>query len=181
MGLLLHIHTGAPLNSDHSLAVSFGGRPEGFEHTVGQFANPLPVKIPMKEHFLAEQRTLKNTLDSLVASVSRNISQVKKAERLSMLDLSRSWRTKGRLGHFPSPQVAVSFAPALADERCRLFPVEGSWDLFFVFQDGKDAVELGVSPLLDHLVGSKGTGAESVLDGRSSTIQKFSTKSPWTA
>lgn len=180
MGLLLHIHTGAPLNSDHALAVSFGGRPEGFEHTVGQFANPLPVKIPIQEHFLAEQGSSKNTLDSLVASVSRNISQVKKAERLSMLDLSRRWRTKGRLGHFPSPQIAVSFAPALADERCRLFPVEGSWDLFFVFQDGKDAVELGVSLFTAHLVDRYATGAKSVLTDRSSTIPRSSAKSPWT-
>lgn len=144
MGLLLHIHTGATLDSDHSLAVSFGGRPEGFEHTIGHFANPLPVRIPIREHFLAGPGKSKNTLSSLVASVSRNLSQVKKAERLSMLDLARSWRTKGRLGDFHSPQVAVSFAPALADERCRLFPVEGRWDLFFVFQDGRDAVELGV-------------------------------------
>lgn len=145
VGLLLHIHTGATLDSDHSLAISFGGRPEGFEHTVGQFANPLPVKIPIREHFLAEPGSSKNTLSSLVASVSRNLSQVKKAERLSVLDLARSWRTKGRLGDFHPPQVAVSFAPALADERCRLFPVEGRWDLFFVFQDARDAVELGVN------------------------------------
>ena len=151
MGLLLHIHTGATLDSDHSLAVSFGGRPEGFENTVGHFANPLPVKIPIQEHFLAKPASAKNTLASLVTSVSRNVSQVKRAERVSMLDLARGWRTKGRLGDFHSPQVAVSFAPALPDKRCRLFPVEGRWDLFFVFQDGSEGVELGVNILSSHL------------------------------
>jgi hypothetical protein len=145
VGLLLHIDTGSTLDSDHILAVSFGGRPKGFEDTVGHFANPLPVKIPILEHFLAEPGSEKNTLASFVASISRNVSQVKKAERVSLLDLVRQWRKNGRLGHFNSPQVAVSYAPALPDARCKLFPVEGSWDLFFVFQDGPESVELGVT------------------------------------
>lgn len=178
---MLHIHTGATVDSDHSLAVSFGGRPEGFENTVGQFANPLPVKIPIQEHFLADHGSSKNTLASLVTSVSRNVSQVKKAERLSVLDLARGWRRKGRLGHFHSPQVAVSFAPALADKRCRLFPVEGRWDLFFVFQDGPDAIELGVNPFLyiSIFVTCTPSGADLILRHRSSTTQKCSMTRSW--
>ncbi|KAH9868108.1 hypothetical protein J1614_007180 [Plenodomus biglobosus] len=144
VGLLLHIHSGATLDSNHVLSVSFGGRPKGFENTIGQFANPLPVKTPTREHFLSEPGSLNNTLASLIKSVSRNISQVKKAERLSMLDLARRWRTKDGLGQFHTPQVAISLAPALPEKRCRLFPVEGRWDLFFVFQDDPCGVELGV-------------------------------------
>lgn len=178
---MLNIHTGATLDRDHSLAVSFGGRPEGFENTVGQFANPLPVKIPIQEHFLADPGSPKNTLASLVTSVSRNVSQVKKAERLSMLDLARHWRTNGQLGQFHSPQVAVSFAPALADKRCRLFPVEGRWDLFFVFQDGPDAVELGVNSFLyvSIFVTCTPSGADLILRYRLFTTQKFSMRRSW--
>ncbi|KAH6654887.1 amino acid adenylation domain protein [Truncatella angustata] len=144
VGLLLHIDTGSPLDGDHALAVSFGGRPQGFEHTVGQFANPLPIKIPVLDHFLAEPGSERNTLASLVTAVSRNISRVKKSERLSLLDIARRWRANSRFGQFNSPQVAVSYAPAFKNECCRLFPVEGTWDLFFVFQDGPRGVELGV-------------------------------------
>ncbi|KAH6693374.1 thiotemplate mechanism natural product synthetase [Leptodontidium sp. MPI-SDFR-AT-0119] len=120
------------------------GRPEGFEDAVGQFANPLPVRIPLAEHFRADSGSEKATFASFVTSVSRNVSKVKKAERLSLLDIARRWRTKGRLGHFNSPQVAVSYSLAHSDHRCKLFPVQGSWDLFFVFQEGVDGVELGV-------------------------------------
>lgn len=140
MGLFLHLETNCPLDGDHALAVAFGGRPRGFENSIGHFANPLPVKIPVLQHLLGSSGS--NTFSKLVASVSRNISAVKKAERLSLLDLARGSRCKGH--DFRSPQVAVSYSPKLSNDNCQLFPVEGDWDLFFVFLDCADGVELGV-------------------------------------
>lgn len=47
---------------------------------------------------------------------------------------------------FPSPKVAVTYSPRLADQRCHLYPVEGAWDLFFCFLEQDSTVDLGVRP-----------------------------------
>lgn len=139
VGLLLHRESEDPLDGDHALSVAFDGRPDGFENTVGHFANALPIKIPVARHLQADGE---NTLSSLVRSVSSHISQVKKAQRLSVLDIARTCHAKGL--EFDAPRVAVSYSPRLSNDACRLFPVEGTWDLFFVFLDCPEGIELGV-------------------------------------
>lgn len=140
VGLALHREAGNPLDGEHMLSVAFDGRPEGFENTVGHFANALPVMIPVAHHLQAGGQ--QSTLSSLVRSVSSNISRVKKAQRLSVLDIARTCHAKGQ--EFGTPQVAVSYSPRLSNDSCRLFPVEGRWDLFFVFLDCPEGIELGV-------------------------------------
>lgn len=143
VGLLLHREAENPLDGDHALSVAFDGRPEGFENTVGHFANALPIKIPVARHLQSDQGA--NTLSSLIRSVSSHISRVKKAQRLSVLDIARTCHAKGL--EFDAPRVAVSYSPRLSNDSCRLFPVEGTWDLFFVFLDCPEGIELGVRNL----------------------------------
>ncbi|KAF4471968.1 amino acid adenylation domain [Fusarium albosuccineum] len=120
------------------ISLGFGGRPRGMETSVGQFANPLPAKIPLWEALETESGSFK----SLVSAVSKNISAIKRAELVPSLDLVRACRDLN-LDYEP-PRVTVTYSPKLAKSGCRLFPVEGSWDLFFCFLEYEDNVKLGV-------------------------------------
>ena len=145
MGILLHLKSKVQCGEDHSIALAFGGRPKELQSTIGHFAKPLPVKVPIWDHLLADRK--QSTLASLIASVGRNISSSKKAEQISLADLARSSRANGV--EFHAPKVAMSYSPKLCDDAFQLFPVEGSWDLFFVFLDVPEGVELGVSAVLE--------------------------------
>lgn len=78
----------------------------------------------------------------LVRSVSKNISAVKKAEFLSSTEALRSVRRHGL--YCEPPRVAVTIIPRLAGPGCRVFPVEGRWELYFCFQETEDGITLGV-------------------------------------
>ncbi|KAF4631120.1 hypothetical protein G7Y89_g7005 [Cudoniella acicularis] len=142
IGVMLHSYMEPQHGEDQAVAVAFAGRPKEFQNTPGHFANALPIKVPIWEHLFSKNED-HQTLRALVRSVSQNISKVKRAERLSLFDLARSARTHGIDYH--APRVAISYSPKLADDRCRLFPVEGCWDLFFVFLEDGAGIELGVS------------------------------------
>lgn len=130
---------------DEVLSVGFGGRPKEMAACVGQFANALPVKIPLWNALHKSDGSFK----ALVAAVGKNISAVKKAELFPAVDVVRSCR---RLYiDYEPPKVAVTYSPKLAKSECRLFPVEGSWDLFFCFLEYENDVKLGVSePLVPY-------------------------------
>ncbi|BDD57852.1 hypothetical protein MPDQ_001039 [Monascus purpureus] len=140
IGLLVNSFSKPSYRKDHVLGVAFAARPKGFETSPGQFASPLPVKIPLWDCLLsAEDRP---SLKELVTAVSRTFSQVKKHERLSLLDIAKNCRENGI--DFHPCKVAVSYSPKLAEDSCRLFPVEGNWDLFFVLLENDLGIELGV-------------------------------------
>ena len=109
-------------SEDQALTVAFAGRPKRFNKTIGQFANGLPVKIPIWESLSGELNT--GTLALLIAAVSRNVDRMKRAERLSPLDVARSCRSHG-IDYSP-PKVAVTYSPKLAEYKCSFFPVEGT-------------------------------------------------------
>ena len=140
VGLLVRANSNVCYGEDQSLAVAFAGRPKGFESTIGQFANGLPIKIPVWDCLSTEPNS--GTLGSLITAVSKNVSGVKRAERFTPLDLARICRSKG-IDYSP-PKVAVTYSPRLANHECSLFPVEGAWDLFFCFLEEEDRVNLGV-------------------------------------
>ncbi|KAL9117893.1 MAG: hypothetical protein Q9187_005564, partial [Circinaria calcarea] len=140
LGLLVHTKSKTPYGEDQALEVAFAGRSQGFESTIGQFANALPVKLPLLDFAQLDSRS--TTLAALIAAVSKNISRVKRAERFSPLDVARSGRAHNVM-YSPS-KVAVTYSPRLADPKCRLYPVEGKWDLFFCFLEVETSVELGV-------------------------------------
>lgn len=140
IGLLVNSFSKPSYHKDQVLGVAFAARPKGFETSLGQFASPLPVKIPLWDCLLsAEDRP---SLKELVTAVSRTFSQVKKHERLSLLDIAKNCRENGI--DFHPCKVAVSYSPKLAEDSCRLFPVEGNWDLFFVLLENDLGIELGV-------------------------------------
>ena len=140
LGLLVHTKSKTLYGEDQALEVAFAGRSQGFESTIGQFANALPVKLPLSDFAQLDSRSA--TLAALIAAVSKNISKVKRAERFSPLDVARSGRAHNVM-YSPS-KVAVTYSPGLADPKCRLYPVEGKWDLFFCFLEVGTSVELGV-------------------------------------
>ncbi|KAH8706253.1 hypothetical protein BGZ61DRAFT_493214 [Ilyonectria robusta] len=80
--------------------------------------------------------------ESLVSAVGKNISAVKRAELFPAVEVVRSCRNLN-IDYIP-PKVAVTYSPKLAKSGCRLFPVEGSWDLFFCFLEYENDVKLGV-------------------------------------
>ncbi|KAM5343580.1 hypothetical protein ACJ41O_012117 [Fusarium nematophilum] len=124
---------------DEVISVGFGGRPKGMETCVGQFANALPVKMPLWKVLETQDGSFK----SLVSAVGSNISAVKRAELVPALDVVQARRSLNLDSQLPN--VAVTYSPKLAESGCcRLFPVEGSWDLFFCFLEYEDNVKLGV-------------------------------------
>ncbi|KAF2733364.1 acetyl-CoA synthetase-like protein [Polyplosphaeria fusca] len=138
LGLLIVDHSRPRFSTDEVITVAFGGRPKGMENHIGQFTNGLPVKLPLWEAVLDGDGRFK----TFVGAVSNNISRVKRAETVSPIEVAAMCRDSNML--YTPPKVAVSYSPALADSRCRLFPVEGSWDLFFCFLQTGDNVQLGV-------------------------------------
>ena len=140
VGLLVRANSNTRYGEDQALTVGFAGRPKGFERTIGQFANGLPIKIPIWDCLSNELDT--GTLTSLIAAVSRNVGKMKRAELFSPLDVAKSSRSHG-IDYVP-PKVAVTYSPRLAEHECSLFPVEGAWDLFFCFLEEEDGVNLGV-------------------------------------
>ncbi len=129
------------LGRDEVLSLGFSGRPKEMTACVGQFANALPVKIPLWCALVSH--TSDRSLKSLVSAVSKNISAVKKAEMFSAVEVVRACRSLN-IDYTP-PRVAVTYSPKVANSECRLFPVEGSWDLFFCFLEYEEDVKLGVS------------------------------------
>lgn len=128
------------LGLDEVLSVAFAGRPKDMGACVGHFANSLPVKIPIWKALGADGSS--RGFRSLVAAVSKNMSAVKTAEMIAPIEVSRACREMNI--DYQPPRVAVTYSPKLARTECRLFPVEGSWDLFFCFLEYEDDVKLGV-------------------------------------
>lgn len=140
VGLLVMDQTRPPLGEDEILAVAFAGRPKDFQRCVGQFANALPVQVPLWKCLLDSPQS---TLQSLVKAVSSNVSQAKRAELFPPIEVARCSRAHNI--QYQPPKVAVTYSPKLARKECQLFPVEGAWDLFFCFLEYKNEVKLGVS------------------------------------
>lgn len=139
VGLLVADRTRPSRGNEEVLSVGFGGRPQEMQSScIGQFANALPVKLPL--WYAIEN--CDGSFRSLVAALGKNIRAVKKAEIFSSVDLARSARESGL--EYEPPRVAVTYSPKLAREECRLFPVEGAWDLFVCFLEYADDVKLGV-------------------------------------
>ncbi|KAK7432505.1 hypothetical protein QQZ08_001070 [Neonectria magnoliae] len=138
VGLLVIDKTKPQFGRDEVLSVGFGSRPKEMAACVGQFANALPVKIPLWHALHKSDGSFK----ALVSAVGKNISAVKKAELFPAVEVVQSCRKLGV--EYEPPKVAVTYSPKLAKPGCRLFPVEGSWDLFFCFLEYEDDVKLGV-------------------------------------
>ncbi|KAK7421371.1 hypothetical protein QQX98_002265 [Neonectria punicea] len=138
VGLLVIDKTNPQFGRDEVLSVGFGSRPREMAACIGQFANALPVKIPLWHALHKSDGSFK----ALVSAVGKNISAVKKAELFPAVEIVRSCRKLGV--EYEPPKVAVTYSPKLAKSGCRLFPVEGSWDLFFCFLEYEDNVKLGV-------------------------------------
>ncbi|OAA78214.1 amino acid adenylation domain protein [Akanthomyces lecanii RCEF 1005] len=139
VSLLVADRTRPPLGKEEVLSVGFGGRPrEMTASCVGQFANALPVKMPLWQTLEAGDGTFR----SLVSAMGKNLSAVKKAELFPAVELARASRESG--DNYQPPKVAVTYSPKLAKAECRLFPVEGPWDLFVCFLEYEEDVKLGV-------------------------------------
>nr|POF14112.1 hybrid pks-nrps synthetase tas1 [Quercus suber] len=140
VGLLVIDRTRPSFNVNEVLSIGFGGRPKEMASAVGHFANALPVKVPIWQAL--DPSTSDQSFKSLVSALGKNLSMVKKAEMLPPIDVVRACREQGL--DYQSPRVTVTYSPKLAEEECRLFPVEGSWDLFFCFLEYETDVKLGV-------------------------------------
>ncbi|XWW97293.1 hypothetical protein V2A60_005275 [Cordyceps javanica] len=139
VGLLIADRTRPPLGKEEVLSVGFGGRPREMSSScVGQFANALPVKMPLWQT-LQEGN---DTFHSLVSAMGKNLSAVKKSELFPAVELAKASRESGN--DYQTPKVAVTYSPKLANTGCRLFPVEGPWDLFVCFLEYEEDVKLGV-------------------------------------
>ena len=136
-GLIVADRTRPPLGSEQVVSVGFGSRPESMANCIGQFANALPVKMPLWRAYSSD-----GSFRSLVAATGKNISSVKKNELFPVLDIAKAVRESG--ASYDAPRVAITYSPRLANTGCRLFPVNGVWDLFFCFLEYEDVVELGV-------------------------------------
>lgn len=140
VGLLVVENKPRPqFGKDEIMSVGFGSRPKEMLNCVGQFANALPIRVPVWQVMSDGDGSFK----ALVSALGKNISSVKKAELFPAVDVVRSCRDRN-LDYEP-PRVTVTYSPKLANAECRLFPVEGSWDLFFCFLEYEDDVKLGVS------------------------------------
>jgi hypothetical protein len=128
------------LGLDEVLGVAFAGRPKDMGACAGHFANTLPVKIPIWQALKADPTG--RSFRSLVGAVSKNMSTIKKAELVAPIEVARACRSMSM--DYQPPRVAVTYSPKLARKECRLFPVEGSWDLFFCFLEYEEDVKLGV-------------------------------------
>ncbi|KAG8418963.1 putative Hybrid PKS-NRPS biosynthetic cluster [Metarhizium acridum] len=140
IGLLVADITHPPFGHDEVVSVAFGSRPKEMDSCIGQFANALPVKIPLWECLGADAS--QTAFKSLVSVVGKNISAVKKAELFPATELARTCRNLNM--DYEPPKVTVTYSPKLAEPSCLLFPVEGPWDLFFCFLEYEDHVKLGV-------------------------------------
>ncbi|KJZ80421.1 hypothetical protein HIM_00271 [Hirsutella minnesotensis 3608] len=138
VGLLVIDKKKPRFQRDEVISVGFGSRPKDMAACVGQFANALPVKVPLWKAMCESDGSFR----ALVAAVGKNISAVKRAELFPAVDVVRSCREHGI--DYEPPKVAVTYSPKLAKSECRLFPVEGSWDLFFCFLEYDADVKLGV-------------------------------------
>ncbi|KYK57278.1 amino acid adenylation domain protein [Drechmeria coniospora] len=138
VGLLVVDKAKPQFGKDEVLSIGFGSRPKGMGACIGQFANALPVKVPLWDVLHQADGSFK----ALVSAVGKNISAVKRAELFPAVDVVRSCRDLN-IDYSP-PRVTVTYSPKLARSECRLFPVEGSWDLFFCFLEYEDDVKLGV-------------------------------------
>lgn len=140
VGLLVADKTRPALGLDEVLSVAFAGRPKDMTACVGHFANSLPVKIPIWKALGPDGSS--RSFRSLVSAVSKSMSAIKKAEMIAPIEVSRACRAMDI--DYQPPRVAVTYSPKLARTECRLFPVEGSWDLFFCFLEYEEDVKLGV-------------------------------------
>ncbi|KAF2015411.1 acetyl-CoA synthetase-like protein [Aaosphaeria arxii CBS 175.79] len=140
VGLLVLDQTRPQRNKDLVLSVGFGSRPKEMNSCIGQFANALPVKVPLWK--ILESKSAGRNFASLVSATGKNISAVKKAEMFPAVDVVRACRSA--TVDYEPPRVAVTYSPKLAKPECRLFPVEGTWDLFFCFLEYENDVKLGV-------------------------------------
>ncbi|KAM3435501.1 hypothetical protein MY4824_004817 [Beauveria thailandica] len=139
VGLFVADRTRPPLGKEEVLSVGFGGRPKEMNSScVGQFANALPVRLPLWQTL--EQGD--GSFRSFVSAVGKNLSAVKKAELFPAIELARLSRESGN--DYQPPKVAVTYSPKLAKAGCRIFPVEGPWDLFICFLEEEYNVKLGV-------------------------------------
>lgn len=145
VGLVVANVTRPQYRKDEVLAVGFGGRPQDMGNTVGQFANALPVKVGFWD-VLTATGPQQGTFRELVKAVGRNVSAVKKAQMLAPIEVAQACRDLG-IAYKP-PRVAITYSPKLSDDAHRLFPVEGSWNLFFPFHEYDSEVRCGVSPYL---------------------------------
>ncbi|KDR67250.1 hypothetical protein GALMADRAFT_130449 [Galerina marginata CBS 339.88] len=130
--------------SDHAITIAFGGRPAEMKNTVGQFANAVPIRIPLIDVICSQSPTF----EALVRLISKEVSTAKNHDQFSYLDLTEACSELGL--QVPSTQVAITQSPKLARPECTLYPVEGSYDLFFCFSEGEETVSLGTiyNPLL---------------------------------
>ncbi|KAI0185232.1 amino acid adenylation domain protein [Xylaria flabelliformis] len=140
VGLLVIDKTRPPNGKDEVLSVAFGSRPKEMTYCVGQFANALPVKVPFWQCLTSKGSD--RTFKSLVSSVGKNMSAVKKVELFPAVELVRACRSRNV--DYKPPKVAVTYSPKLANSECRLFPVEGNCDLFFCFLEYEKDVKLGL-------------------------------------
>lgn len=144
IGLLIRANSEADHGSDQNVAIAFGGRPSGFETTVGHFANALPIRIPYTGVLCKSTPGSSPTFDDFVQSVSRIVSEAKKYERVSITDIHREANTKGSMVN--RTQVAITLSPKVACAgSASIYPVEGTYDLFFCFLEEEESVSLGVS------------------------------------
>lgn len=104
----------------------------------------MPIKTPLS--FLLEQKA---TFRDAVNAVGRSISVAKKHEMFPFLSLIEEARREvdNSLLDF---KVAVTLSPRLSEKSCKLYPVEGVWDLFFCFLEQEEGVSLGVCHLQSH-------------------------------
>ncbi|KAB2573376.1 Hybrid PKS-NRPS synthetase TAS1 [Lasiodiplodia theobromae] len=178
VGLLVMDQTRPPLGEDEVLAVAFAGRPKDFQRCVGQFANALPVQVPLWKCLLESPQS---TLQSLVKAVSSNVSQAKRAELFPPIEVARCSRARNI--QYQPPKVAVTYSPKLARQECQLFPVEGAWDLFFCFLEYENDVKLGViyDPSLfpESVLGSMRSQFESLIELSKSPTTKLTDTLPW--
>ncbi|KAI7763057.1 hypothetical protein LZL87_011200 [Fusarium oxysporum] len=141
VGLVVANVTRPPLGQDEVLAVGFGGRPQEMGSTVGQFANALPVNVGFWDT-LTTRGPQQGTFRELVKGIARNVSAVKKAQMLAPIEVAQACR-EFNIDYKP-PRVAITYSPKLSDEKHRLFPVEGAWNLFFPFHEYESEVRCGL-------------------------------------
>ncbi|KAF9522313.1 hypothetical protein CPB83DRAFT_887614 [Crepidotus variabilis] len=139
VGVLIRSLSEPNEGADQAVTIAFGGRPGALENTVGHFANTVPIRIPLAD-ILSSQTP--PTFEELVRLISTEISNAKKYDRLSYLDISEAHREAGL--RVPPSQVAITFSPKPSHSECSLYPVEGPYDLFFCFLEGEASVKLGV-------------------------------------
>lgn len=139
LGVLMRSTAEPDGGADHAVMIAFAGRPTEMANSVGQFANAVPIRIPLASVFTSKSPTF----SELVRLVSKAISSGKRYERFSYPDVVTAHREIGL--QIVPPQVAITFSPKLLRPESSLYPVEGEYDLFFCFIEGEESVSLGVS------------------------------------